>query len=186
MIAACHLAPDDLVMINVADWGFADRAWGKTCAEIRELLPQYHSQYGDNWNSMYGNPALVSGMPVVDGIRYAVLSVVQPGDVFPSEILVDASQNRVMSGNNISSMGGGLTLPLTNQGKTSWLEELEPLTSWDGSQLWSNPMPAGIPATHWTVAVVAADGQLYRWQGDETVPAGFQQVYDAFQSLTRS
>jgi hypothetical protein len=35
----------------------------------------------------------------------------------------------------------------------------------------------------WFVAVIAEDGQLYRWSGVATAPEDFQHIYDAFLEL---
>jgi len=185
MIANCHLTPDEYLMIDLVSEGFVEAVWGKTCSQIHSYLARYHQGTEKDWRSLFSNPAVDSGLPGVTGLRYAVFTVGQVGVRGSWDVLVDLSEDQVMYGNDvIGNLMLGRAVPLTSRAKAAWLEGLAPVTGWDGAQLWPDEVPDD-PTISWGVVVVAADGQAYRWQGERVVPAGFQQVYAAFQALTQ-
>jgi hypothetical protein len=184
MIAQCQLTPSDVAMIDLQ--GHLGNLWGKTCSEIRDYLPAYRERYGDDFDALLKNPAVVGVLPSVEGIQYAVLSIHHPLPVLPSEVVVDAVSGWVAYGEDMvaADYTRGTMAPLDAAGRVVWLEALSPLLSWDAGDAWKDPTPSELNVSVWTGAVVAADDQLYRWKGSKKTPSGFSQVYEAFQSLT--
>jgi len=67
----------------------------------------------------------------------------------------------------------------------SWPTDREShsLGNWGGNQHWPTLDPDLFDLQGWFVAVIAEDGQLYRWSGVSTAPEDFQHIYDAFLEL---
>ena len=200
MVDACQLTPPEILMIDICSHWFMKQVRGMTCDQVRVFLDEYRQTEGDEPRSLFHNPALTAPASL-DGIMYAALSTDVPTDGLyfgergrNSGVFVDFVDSEVRFGFDYVVYGGpgGMKITLTPAGRAAFQAELAPLLKWGGQ--WTTPSDDDLALYSWTVAIVTADSQLYRWSGtwhsqrsperQFMQPEGFKQVHQAFWALT--
>lgn len=191
IIERCNLTPQEVAMINL-DQLFWD-IYNKPCDQVRNTLSSYREDGDGNPYAMLLNPAEGGDFSPNTGARYMLMSLDRSATGDPFEVFVDFVDSRLVSADRyIQSVRGvgGTTKALSSSSATSFLANMEPLTSW--GEEWSGVAPTFAEPSSWTVAVLAEDYVLYRWtvyasdqDGSSPAPKDFRQVVDAFMDLTK-
>ncbi|MDR1078665.1 MAG: hypothetical protein LBL55_08430 [Propionibacteriaceae bacterium] len=192
LVAACDLSPEDTYLVNLDDFLREEKPTGRSPAEVRALLADYHLGRGDDWRFLEYNPA--AGQPLADyaSARQVFLSLDradETGDPLPlAEVLVDLEAGSVRWGADpyalLIDTSSGTLQPLTPEQR----EQLVALLA-SSTANWSQPDPQLTPAgwtaseyAYWTLVVCADDYSLRRFAelGGSAGPPGLDEFVAAF------
>ena len=201
MIETCQITPSELVMADLTGEGLSRRLKNQTCKKIHDRLAQYQRSSKPEPSSLLNNPALTSSLPSLMGIQYAALvtSYGLEDSRYPSlQVLVNLTRSSV----SYSSSTGLFIYPPQLVDETivapavisDFLNEISSLTLW--SEPWTIPdNQSGRTVSGWIIAIIASDGQLYRWHGPSGLtqtdgvltggvnPEGLESVLTAFMNI---
>ncbi|MDR1265749.1 MAG: hypothetical protein LBK42_09385 [Propionibacteriaceae bacterium] len=193
-VAACDLTPEDTYLVNLREFFLREESSlaGRSPAEVRALLDDYHLGRGDDWNFLEYNPA--TGQPLADyaSARYVFLFLGranEEGAPRPlAEVLIDLEAGSVRWGTDpyalLIDTSSGTLQPLAQEQREQLVALLASATA-----DWSQPDPQRTPAawtasvyTYWTLAVCADDYSLRRFEGfvGEGGPPGLDEFVASF------
>jgi len=199
MIRECQLTPADVLMVDLNGSWFTNLAQGCTCNGIRSLLVKSREERGPIPDALMFNPALESDPGSLVGLQYAALWVDRVGlspdeqqrsvygvlvNLIDQTVAVELGHIFVFYDNPLNPAA---VSPLNASARDSLLRVLSGVSSWGGDRQEGDLSQLGV--SDWSVAIVTADSQLYRWQarwtlgGLDLVPSGFVDVYKAFMAV---
>jgi hypothetical protein len=149
LVAACDLTPEDTYLVNLDDFLREEKPTGRSSAEVRALLADYHQRRGDDWRFLEYNPAV--GQPMADyaSARQVFLSLGrtdETGDPRPhAQALVDLKTGTVRWATNSYSLPDEASADALPPLAAEQRQQLVALLS-SATADWSQPDPQLTPA----------------------------------------
>ncbi len=193
IIDRCSLTDADLYMVDATEWfneyqGVGWR-WLFPCSGLSESLASRRSENGDQWDFL-GNPAREGPLPPQESVR--AFGVWVANSEVNRTLVADLESNRlgyVANNAHYWNVERGGTFATLSNDYTADLEALvvNAVSEWTPISVWPNDpardtnVPGLIPMEGWIweVTLCMDDYSLYRFEGRDAIPEGFQEFIDA-------
>ncbi len=186
----CQLSDEDVYMVYLFNW-FRDSGHPVSCDEVTETLEAWRRTNGPSWQFLT-NPAREGSFPVLDGVR--AFGVRYSNSTVSRTVVVDVLAGRVGSSAEVSGYysvdNTGVFIDVTaeqiadlkgtlRESVVSWT----PVPGWPwelrddyslGAESWQVPLEGW----SWDVTICMEDYGLYRFEGVDSVPEGFQEFVE--------